>query len=335
MRHPDRTAQDALSVAKLYYYVGLTTEQIAAEMSVSRPTVSRLLTFAKERGIVEITIRDTDQIIAPFARTIRDCFGLQSVQVVPVPESHSEEKWLERVARHAANYLNTVLEPGMTVGLAWGTTLSAISEYLIPKQISRLSFVQLNGSGNTWTYDNSYAARILQNFADNFNAQMYLFPVPTFFDYPETKEAMWRERSIQRIVDLQRNSEVLLYSIGAVSAGVPSHVYSGGYLETKDLKELKREGVVGDLATVFYRGDGSYADISINARASGPRLDLYSGAECAICVVSGRAKVPGLIAALRAGYVRNLILDEPTARAVMDQAGECRQAVGSDPAIAP
>ncbi|TVR05469.1 MAG: sugar-binding transcriptional regulator [Spirochaetaceae bacterium] len=322
MRRPDRTAQEALEVAKLYFYSGLTTEQIAREMKVSRPKVSRLLTFAKESGMVEITIHDTDQSMAPFAREIRDCFSLNSVQVVPVPEVLGEVLWLDRVAKHAASYLNAILQPGMTVGLAWGTTLSAVSEHLIPKQVGKLSFVQLNGSGNTWTNDNSYAARILQSFADNYQARIYLFPVPTFFDYRETKDAMWRERSIQRVVEMQSNADVLLYSIGSVSAGVPSHVYSGGYLEPKDLKELKTQGVVGDLATVFYREDGSYCDISINARASGPPLDLYPRALHSICVVSGLAKVPGLIAALRAGYIRDLIVDEPTARDLMDRISE-------------
>lgn len=319
MKSASQTAQESLEVAKLYYYSGLTTEEIARELKVSRPKVSRLLSYAKEKGLVEITIHDTDQSLAPFSRSIKDLFNLNTVQIVSVPEVLGEMLWLERVAKHAANYLNSILQPGMTVGLAWGTTLSEISEHLIPKAISKLSFVQLNGSGNTYTFDNSYAARIIQGFADNYHARVYLFPVPTFFDFPETKNAMWRERSIERIVDMQSSADVLLYSIGAVAAGVPSHVYSGGYLESKDLKELKREGVIGDLATVFYRKDGSYKDISINARASGPPLELYHGAQHSICVVSGRAKVPGLYAALQAGYVRDLIVDEPTARLLMEE----------------
>ncbi len=321
MRDFDHTVRNALEVAKLYYYTGLTTERIARELKISRPTVSRLLTFAKQKGLVEITIHDYEQELEPLSQHIKQAFGLRAVHVVPVPEVLGEVLWLERVAKFTANYLNSILEPGMTVGLAWGTTLSQISEHLIPKDIANLSLVQLNGSGNTYTFDNSYAARILQNFADNYNARVYLFPVPTFFDYAETKEAMWRERSIRRIVEMQQQADVLLYSIGAVDAGIPSHVYSGGYLEDRDMRELKRESVVGDMATVFYRDDGSYKDISINARASGPPLELYSSVAQAVCVVSGKAKAKGLRAALQAGYVQTLIVDEPTARHLAAQIG--------------
>ena len=314
MKDSEQTIYSALEVAKLYYYTGLTTERIARELSISRPKVSRLLSYAKQTGLVQITIHDSDRALEPLSRQISELFDLDAVHIVSVPEVLGEVLWLERVAKFTANYLNSVLEPGMTMGLAWGTTLSEVSEHLVPKDVPDLSLVQLNGSGNTYTFDNSYAAHILHNFAENYNARVYLFPVPTFFDYAQTKEAMWRERSIQRIVEMQQRADVLLYSIGAVSAGVPSHVHSGGYLEKKDVQELKRQAVVGDMATVFYRADGSYRDISINARASGPPLELYRSVDRAICVVSGKGKVTGLHAALRSGYVKTLIIDQPTAR---------------------
>ena len=324
MRDSDHTVRSALEVAKLYYYTGLTTERIARELKISRPRVSRLLTFAKQKGLVEITIHDYEQELEPLSQHIKQAFGLRAVHVVSVPEVLGEVLWLERVAKFTANYLNAILEPGMTMGLAWGTTLSQISEHLIPKDIGNLSLVQLNGSGNTYTFDNSYAARILQNFADNYNARVYLFPVPTFFDFAETKEAMWRERSIKRIVEMQQRADLLLYSIGSVDAGIPSHVYSGGYLEDRDMQQLKRESVVGDMATVFYRAEGSYKDISINARASGPPLELYRSVPHAVCVVSGKAKAGGLRAALQAGYVQTLIVDEPTARHLAAQIGRTK-----------
>jgi deoxyribonucleoside regulator len=229
--------------------------------------------------------------------------------------------WLERVARYTANYLNTILDNNLTVALAWGTTISEITANLVPKHLPELTVVQLNGSGNTFTPDNRYAANILQRFAQNYEASAVLFPVPTFFDYRETKDAMWRERSIRRIIDIQTDADVFLYSIGAVDAGVPSHVYSHGYLDPADIAELQREHVVGDLATVFFRADGSWEDIALNKRASGPPLSLYGAGKRSICVVSGRNKVPGLLAALQARLMTELIVDEPTARQLSREAG--------------
>ena len=55
---------------------------------------------------------------------------------------------------------------------------------------------------------------------------------------------------------------------------------------------------MGDIATVFYRADGSYGAVPLNARASGPSLDLMQVAPHAICIASGLGKVAALRAAL-------------------------------------
>jgi DNA-binding transcriptional regulator LsrR (DeoR family) len=323
MESQDRSYQDTLKIATLYYYQGMTTEAIAKEMGFSRPKVSRLLNHARRSGIVEIRIVNVQNTLRPSEQKIKEQFSLKDIHIVPVSKLLDESVWLEEVARYTANYLNEILVPGNILALAWGTTLSEIAINLIPKRISGITVVQLNGSGNTYTPDNRYAASILQKFADNYQASFMMFPVPTFFDFKETKEAMWRERSMHKIIEMQQNADVLLYSIGAVDAGVPSHVYSSGYLDPSDIRTLDEEGVIGDLATVFFREDGSYEDIPINRRASGPPLKLYKNVPRAVCVVSGRAKVSGLYAALRAGYIQDLIVDEPTARLLWQRMGYC------------
>lgn len=321
MKTEDRIYHEALRVATMYYYQGMTTEAIAKEMNFSRPKVSRLLSHARSTGMVEIRIVNVQTMLSPLETQIRERFGLSAVHIVPAPELMGEVVWLERVARYAANHLNSILENGQTVAVAWGTTISEITANLIPKHLPDLTVVQLNGSGNTFTPDNRYAANILERIARNYEASAVLFPVPTFFDYQETKQAMWRERSIRQIIEIQNAADVLLYSIGAVDAGVPSHVYSNGYLSDEDIAHLQHEGVVGDLATVFFRRDGTWEDIALNRRASGPPLSLYRSDKRAICVVSGRNKIPGLLAALRARLMTELIVDEPTARQLCREGG--------------
>jgi len=238
--------------------------------------------------------------------------------VVPVPDILGEAEWLERVAQYAANYWNTIFNSNMILGIAWGTTTSTVSRHLVQKATHNSQIVQLNGAGNTQTMGIEYASEIIMRFSQNYQAIAHLFPVPTFFDYAETKKALWEERSIQRLLDLQNKADLLLFSIGAVNAGIPSHVYSGGYLEKQDYAELEKESLVGDIATVFFREDGSFNDVAINNRASGPNLDLFQK-KYGVCVVSGLAKVRGIHAALKGGLMKELIVDEPTARKLVDE----------------
>jgi deoxyribonucleoside regulator len=319
MPSPEQQRVLAVQAARLYYYQGLTTEAVAAELNLSRPKVSRLLSFARQTGLVEIRIQDALAQPQQLEREIQRIFGIPVVRVVAVPPNSLEEGWLQRVATFTANHLNGLVRTGMTIGIAWGTTLDAISRRLVPKPCKDVDIVQLNGSANVYAFNNYYIGEIFSRFAVNFGARAHLFPVPTFFDYPQTKKAMLRERSIQRLLKMIQRADLLIYSIGAVGARVPSHVYVGGYLEKKDFHELRRVGAVGDIATVFFRADGGYKDIPLNARASGPDLSLFQKTKHALCVVSGLGKVAGLRAALRGRLMNELIVDEPTAAELVKQ----------------
>ena len=308
---------EAIQAARMYYYQNLTTEAIAHELNMSRSTVSRLLNFARQNGLVDIRIVDPNEHPQQFEKKITDFFKIKRAHVVPVPDIVSEMECLERVAQYAANYLNSIFDSNMILGVAWGNTISEISRHLLPKITHSSQIVQLHGAGNTQTMGIEYASEIIMRFAKNYQAVAHLFPVPTFFDFASTKHALWEEGSIRRLLDLQEKADLLLYSIGAVNAGLPSHVYSGGYLGKVDYAELKKEHLVGDIATVFFRMDGSFNDISINERASGPDLELFKNKH-GICVISGLAKVRGLYAALKGHLITELIVDEPTARSLID-----------------
>ena len=71
---------------------------------------------------------------------------------------------------------------------------------------------------------------------------------------------------------------------------------------------------MGDVATVFFRGDGSSDGIVLNERSTGPALAQLSQVRRRICVVSGASKINGLRGALTAGLATDLILDEASAR---------------------
>lgn len=309
---------DAIKAARMYYYQDLTTDAIAHELNVSRSTVSRLLSFAKQNGLIDIQVVDPTEEPNRLANLILGKFKIKNVHVVSVSEVAGEAEWLQRVANYTASYLNTLFNSNMILGIAWGTTMTAVSNHLLRKTTHNAQIVQLNGAGNTQSMGIEYASQIIMRFSENFQARAHLFPVPTFFDYPETKKTLWREGSIKRILDLHAQADLLLYSIGAVNAGIPSHVYSGGYLSPQDYKELGKYDIAGDIATVFFKKDGSFDNIPLNSRASGPNLKIFQQSY-GICVVSGLAKVGGLHAALRGKLMSELIVDEPTARALVEK----------------
>ncbi len=314
-RGPNR-AEQALTAAHLYYMQDLTMEAIARELHTSRSSVSRLLSHARETGLVDIQIHSPQESSEHLATLIRTRYGV-AAHLVPMPDHTSDVDRLERVAMSAARQLNRFLDANMTLGVAWGSTMSAVSRHLVPKTLSGTEIVQLNGAGNTRTTGIIYASEILRRFGRAYGAHVQQFPVPAFFDDPETKRALWRERSMRRVLEVQEGMQVALFGLGSPFAEVPSHVYIGGYLEPEDYRSLSEDGVVGDVATVFFRGDGSWRDVVLNARASGPDLDQLRRTARRICVVAGLSKLSSLRGALAAGLVTDLVIDEPLARALV------------------
>ncbi|SDS86380.1 DNA-binding transcriptional regulator LsrR, DeoR family [Paraoerskovia marina] len=304
--------QDVLRAASMYYLQDMKMEAIAKHLHTSRSTVSRLVKRARETGLVEITLRPSGSRAPGLAQRIEDRFGVD-VWVVPVPESATEVERLDQVARTAARLLDTWVESDTIVGIAWGTTLVAIARHLTRKPTRGSAIVQLNGAANVRTSGVHYAGDLVTAFADAFEAHPHHFPVPAFFDYAETKRAMWRERSIQRVLDVQHRADIALFSVGALSGGLPSHVYSAGYLEPEDIAVLDEEGVVGDVCTVFLREDGTYSDIALNERATGPSPADLMTVPRRVCAVAGDNKVVPLRAALAAGTITSLVIDEATA----------------------
>lgn len=309
-------SRDALRAAQMYYLQDLTMNAIARELRTSRSTVSRLLSMARETGLVQIQINNPLDRAPALEREIRYRYGVEA-HVVPVTDLVSDSDVLDRVAIQAARTLGPLVDSNAIIGVAWGSTISAVSHHLTRKVTHDSTIVQLNGAGNTQTTGITYASEILRRFGAAYGARVEQFPVPAFFDHAETKTAMWAERSVKRILDLQHRMTMAIFGVGSVGAGIPSHVYSGGYLDEDDMRILSESRVVGDVATVFFRADGSHSDIVLNERSTGPELELLAQVSRRICVVSGETKINGLRGALAAGLATDLILDERSARTLV------------------
>lgn len=312
-------SRDALRAAQMYYLQDLTMNAIARELRTSRSTVSRLLSMARDTGLVQIQINNPLDRAPALESAIRNRFAVDA-HVVPVTDLVSDSDVLDRVAIQAARTIGPLVDSNAIIGVAWGSTISAVSHHLTRKTTHDSTIVQLNGAGNTQTTGITYASEILRRFGTAYGARVEQFPVPAFFDHAETKTAMWAERSVKRILDLQERMTMAIFGVGSTGAGIPSHVYAGGYLDEVDLELLRESQVVGDVATVFFRADGSHRDIVLNERSTGPDLEMLRDVYRRICVVSGESKINGLRGALAAGLVTDLILDERSARTLVRSA---------------
>lgn len=310
---------DAYNAAQMYYLDGMTMDEIGAAHGYSRSTVSRLLRDARTHGLVTIALRPPGaQRVQSLRDQLRAHFGI-TVHVVPVAVGSDDRTRLADVAREAAQVIDAHLQPDSIIAVAWGTTLTAVAEHVIPRPVPGARVVQLNGAIDSEGSGFEHARGTVALLAERWDAAAHPFAVPAFFDYEETRRAVWRERSTRRILDLQDRASLAVFSGGAFEAEVPSKVYASGYFSKEITDQLASDGVVGDVCTRFLRPDGSWDGIVINERASGPSPERLQRIPRRLMVASGRGKVPVIRAALRAGLVTDLVIDEAAATALLAQ----------------
>lgn len=314
----DKTNELLLRVAQLYYVQAETMDSIANQLGVSRSTVSRLLKEARDQGLVRVTIVDPDRPMTRMAELFRKNFRV-TAHLVHVRPGASDVFRLDQVAKVAANLIHESVKDYDTIGVAWGTTTSALAVQLRPRELTGVRVVGMNGGANHRTTGLPYVGSILQRFAHSFGGEEQLFTLPAFFDDPATKAAMWKERSTQHVLEVRGSSRVAVFGVGGVGAELQSHVYAANYLGAEDLADLARERVVGDVCTVMLREDGTWRDIPLNERATGMNPLELRAIPQRICVVSGTSKAAPVLGALRAGVMTDLVIDDETARAVLQR----------------
>ena len=348
----------AYEAASMYYVQGETMEVIAHHLRVSRSTVSRLLARARQEGVVRVT-RVQPGGAGSLEGRMTQAFGVRT-HIVPVREGTTEIHRLQQVASVAAAHMVDLIEAlaeqagnggpqvqdpagsggegpvqgrgsgGVVVGVAWGTTMSEVSAALPSRSVPGLTVVQLNGASDP-VREGPSAGEVLSRMRLSLGARTISFPVPAFFDHVATREAMWSERSVKRVLAVTRRASLAVFGVGALDAlngALPSQVYEGGHLTARDQAVLRRQNVVGDVCTVLLRSDGSWRDVTLNARATGPTPAQLSRIPRRLCVAAGAGKARALLAALRARTATDLIVDDATARAVLELAEARAQAGG-------
>lgn len=307
--HKDKLA---ITAAKLYYHSGYSQSDIARELEISRPSVSRLLQYAKDQGFVRIEIFDPIEDQSHIAATVAEAYHLKTVCIANVPLD-DEEDMKKYLGRRGAQYLDTIIEDGDIIGVGWGTTMHCLSHSLLPRPLKGAQIVQLEG-GITLSTGETYANEIVERFSKNYETIAQYLPLPVLFDSKVVKEMVYKDRHIKRVLELGSNANVAVFSVGTVRDN--ALFFRLGYADKKEKAFLKRHAV-GDICSRFFGKDGRISSDELNDRTVGIDLDCLCKKEYSILVAGGEGKVETIHAALLGNYANVLITDQFTAKRLL------------------
>jgi DNA-binding transcriptional regulator LsrR (DeoR family) len=89
-------------VSRLYYEQDVKEEEIASQLHLSRAKVSRLLKYARQTGVVQITVTSPPGIHTNLEQQIESKYSLEEVIVVEVDESQTQEAITRAIGNAAA-----------------------------------------------------------------------------------------------------------------------------------------------------------------------------------------------------------------------------------------
>jgi deoxyribonucleoside regulator len=303
-----------IEAAKLYYLLDYNQNEIAKILGVSRPTVSRLLQQAKADGIVQINIMDPTENVVALASQLEKKFNLKKAIVASIPqfENHIIKNYL---GEKAANYLHEIVNDQDVIGVTWGTTLYHIAIELKQKFVKDVKVVQLKG-GVSHSETNTYASEILYLFGKAYNTTPHHLPLPAIVDHVVVKQAMEADRHIKRILELGKQANIALFTIGTVKTD--SLLFQMGYFTESDQESLY-EKAVGDICSRFFDKNGDICNESLNERTLGVNLNDLRQKEYSVLVAGGPNKIEGIYGALKGQYANVLITDQFTAQFLLDK----------------
>ena len=304
-----------LDVAKLYYDDNLTQAEIARYIGVSRSTVSRMLSEAKEHGLVRIFIADDTVDTGNIERTLMEYFALQAVRVVSVTPG-DEKLILQATARESALFAARFLSPSDCIGMAWGNTLHELAKNLPSLSLPDTQVVQLMGNIDSATVQ-SYAMEIIKTTSIRLHTEnAFTVPCPIMVDNAIISDILLHDAKISQILQLACNCNKMFINLALPNEF--SCLYRAGYISDDDLMSLHEARSVGSIGCHFIDENGAMCQPKLDARTIGVSLEDIQRAECVLACVADNKKADVLHAALIGGYIDVLMVDSVTAKLLLD-----------------
>ncbi len=309
------TLQDeAARAGWLYYVAGMTQDQIASELGVSRQRAQRLVSRAMADGLIHVRLNHRIGACLDLEAALRARFGLERARVAPALGAGADP--VRAIAPAAAAELERVLrmpEPRV-IALGTGRAMRGMVDAMVEIEAPQHRLVSLIGNiapdGSASFFD------VVMRIADKVRAPHYPMLVPVISPTPEENEAFHRLPPVRKVVALAEAADVVFVGVGQMSDDAP--LLADGFVSRAELDEMQAAGAVGEVAGWVFDSEGRYLDLGTNRRTGGVRV-APGLARTSVGIAAGASKVPAIHAALKSRIFNGLVTDEPTARALLSR----------------
>ena len=317
MKNVDRL--DLLAdVAEMYYQEGKTQAEISEIFNITRSAISRILTEARQKGIVEIHIRRPLRFEADLEQALIERFSLKNACVVTWQSDNRYEALKIRLGIAAARIMSDLINSCQTIGVAWGTTVGATIEACETAIREDLQIVQLVGALGSAKH--AYSGQTLvEKLARKVGGKGIYLYTPFIVETAKTARALANTPGIHEALDAGRKCDAALIGIGSTRPEYCSLVL-GGHISIDTLTALRKIGAVGDVSGHYFDIYGNTANTDYHQHMVGLSIEVFLKIPTRLAVAGNPAKAEAIYAALVGGYANILVSDSQTVTKVLELA---------------
>jgi len=296
-----------------YYERGLSQNEIAERLCLSRTRISRLLKEAEEKGIVKVSINYHFERHYELEERFKDRFSLKNVWVLN--NRDRDFNFIQRdVASLAARYVMENLKKGMIIGTSWGTTLADMAKFLQPVDIP-VEIVQLMGAVHCQT-STCTPQSIAASMAEKFGGRAEYLNLPLFIEDDYVRKVICNDINNAKIINKGMLADMVLTSISDV-ATIRNKEFWLGYMSDDMYKEICSKGAVGAIFARFFDENGKEIDCKWNNKCVTISFSNTRGIPNVVAIASSKLKSQAILSAIKGKLINTLITDGTTATEIL------------------
>jgi len=303
-------------VARMYHERGLRQPQIAAELSLSQPRVSRLLKQAADVGIVRTVVTLPPGVHTDLEEQLQRRYQLRDAVVVDA--AGAGEDVMPALGAAAADYLDVTLTGGHLIGVSsWSETLIAAVDVMHRKNTRVVDRVVQIVGGLGDPAVQMRATHLTGRLAELTGGEPVFLSAPGLVRTAAARRALMSDPAIVEVTGLWSKLTDAVVGVGSLE---PSSLLrrSGNAIGEAEQDELRKLGAVGDVCFRFFDADGTLVRSDLDQRLIGITPTDLLNVPRRIAVAGGARKFSAVRGALRGRWVNVLVTDLELARRLAD-----------------
>jgi len=305
-----------VKICWLYYLKSHTQLQIAEQLNISRIKVQRLLTEAREKGIIRFSIAHEGCNLLSLEEEFKNHFELDDVVIVPSDSTPpmNDKELKKELAEAARIYLEDKLSRFEYIGIGMGDTLRYFADKIsVQAGFSNKGIKIISLFGNLLPNASVNPYSIGYKISEKLNGTFYGLWAPAKFDSPELAAAFKQQKLIKDVFSMIDKLQFSIIGIGNLNTGL---INKFGIIDEGDFALLLKGKAVGEILGYWYDIRGLQVLPELRWKIIGAPIKLPGKS---LAIAGGIDKVNPIIGALKGKLVDILITDEKTARAIMEK----------------